>query len=303
MEGDAFRPESFGSFVGQEAIKRQLQVAISAARADNRPMEHVLLTGPPGFGKTSLASIIAQALRDPFESYMMPIKNSVLVGLTRRFCGVVLLDELHRASDKAQEELLPLLESGYIQLPNGSRLHNEWLTIVGATTERENIIGPLYDRFVLKPEFDPYTDEEMATIIKKMIVTAEIPLSDEDALVLGKASGGTPRNARQFVLSARDLFTIEGTVPSAAEILALNRVNEDGLTHQHKLYLETLDKLGGQAGIKPLSMMLRLHASVIMELERLLLENDYITYSARGRELTAAGFAKLNGKGPIRRVI
>lgn len=301
MEGDVFRP-TWDTFVGQESIKRQLRVAIAAARNEARPMEHVLLTGPPGFGKTSLSSIIAEALGDPFVEYMMPLKQSVLVNLVRKFTGVILLDELHRAPTRAQEELLPLLQFGYIQLPNGTRLVNDWLTIIGATTEREKIIAPLYDRFVHKPEFDPYSDEEMAQIVHNMALLAEHPLSDDDAVALGKATGGSPRTARQFVLTARDLKSSTGQMPSAEQVLDLNRVTPDGLTRQHKLYLEILDKLGGQAGIKPLSMMLRLHESVIMELERLLLHRGYITYGARGRELTAVAYAKLNGRGNARRV-
>lgn len=300
MEGESFHPESFDGFVGQEAIKKQLQVAIGAARNQMRPMEDVLLTGPPGLGKTTLAGMIANALGDPFESYVMPIKNSALVNLVRRFHGVVLLDELHRSA-KTQEDLLPLLQFRYIQLPNGTRLYNEWLTIIGATTEREKIIGPLYDRFVHKPEFDVYTENEMAEIVQEMSIQAEVPISQEDAIILGKAAGGTPRNARQLVLTARDLLSSSGKAPTAQEILALVRVDGEGLTYQHKLYLETLDQLGGQAGVKSLSMMLRLHETVIVELERLLIQHGYITYSSRGREMTAKAFAK-NGKGPIRRV-
>ena len=287
---DVLRPASWDDFVGQDAVKRELAVRIAAANEGGRPLEPLLLTGPPGFGKTSLARIIASEMALPYESFNMPISRATLTQFVRQFDGLVLLDEIHRCPPKQQEELLPLLEFDYLQQPDGSRVYSGFLGIIGATTEPQKLIAPLYDRFVIKPEFDAYTDDQMGTIVAGMAAKAGVELDTDTAVTLGRAAAGTPRNARQLVLAARDLAAVNGAVPSASDVLELCRVDETGLSVQHVRYIETLKALGGKAGVKTLSNLLRLNESVVTDLERLLLTSSYVELTDRGRVLTRRGY-------------
>ena len=190
---NGIRPETWDDYVGQEAMKDRLAVHISSALIREETLDHILLTGPPGCGKTSLASIIATEFGEPFTSFLMPIKEKALLLFLRQRHGVVLFDEIHRLSVKQQEALLPLVEDGYYQLDNGDRVYADNLTIIGATTEPEKIIPPLFDRFPIKPPFDDYTADEMRDIVHRMAYASGIELDDMQAAVLGSAAGGVPR--------------------------------------------------------------------------------------------------------------
>ncbi len=292
--GDQLRARSWDEFIGQQALKERLDVHIKAAVQTGQPLGHIFLSGPPGFGKTTMAGIIASRVNDPFEALTMPIKPIAFATFMRQFKGgVLLLDEIHRASKGQQEDLLTLVESGYLCTPRGQKIEAPWLTVIGATTEPEKVIPPLYDRFQIRPAIVPYTDGEMAQITLGMVSLANMEMSVEVATALGRAAGGTPRNARQLVLTARDLGEITGKEPSAEDVLSLCRVEPDGLTSSHMDYLRCLEKMGGTAGLRTLSMMLRLADAVIRELERLLLELGFVTYSGQGRELTTLGHRRV----------
>lgn len=289
---DHLRPSTWDEYVGQGPLKKRLEVHIQACLAENRPLEHVLLCGPPGAGKTTLAQIIATRLGDPLEVLTMPVKLSTLISIVRQHQGVLLLDEIHRGTHKEQEDLLPLLEFGYLQTKSGRKVYADFLTVVGATTEPQKIIPPLYDRFPIRPDFDDYTDQELSEIVENMGNKGGIELNAEALEVFGQAAGGSPRVARQLVLASRDLKIVH---PDAGpdEVLLLVRVQADGLSEQHIRYLNALLDLGGTAGIKPLSNILRLNENVITELERLLLARKMIEFTAQGRELTEIGMRRI----------
>lgn len=300
-EDDVLRPREWAEFIGQASLKDQLDVAITAAIKDNppegRPLEHVLLDGPPGFGKTSLASIIASRLGDPFTAVKMPIKPAALKSILRQWDGGVLfLDEIHNASKAMQEDLFTVLEGGYLSLPNGGKIRVDWLTVIAATTEPEKIIPPLYQRFDLVPEFEAYSPEEMATIVEGMCRRLGVKLADETYEALGRAAGGTPRICKKLVKAARNLGIAHDCRPSAEEILKHARVDRDGLTAKHMAYLNCLDDLGGTAGLRLLSSTLRLHEVTLRELERTLFDQKLISPTERGREITSAGSRKVRGE-------
>lgn len=286
---DDLRPTDWHEYIGQERLKRELDIRISSAIKDERPLDHVLLCGPPGAGKTSLGEIVSYQLGEPLEIVTMPITLRTLIQLVTNFSGVLVMDEIHRCSDSQQEVLLPLLEFGYVQDTSGRKADAEWLTVVGTTTEKAQLIDPLIDRFTIQPEYDAYTDEELALIVQSMAVKGGIVMSETTSLALGVAAAGTPRRARKFVLAYRDLANTLDREPTSDEVLDLCRTETDGLTSAHVKYIETLHALGGAKGLNVLCSLLRRKASELQEMERLLVEKGYLQFGDRGRELTKAG--------------
>lgn len=296
---DNLQPANFDEFIGQDRIKTRLTVMIQAAFAEKRPLDHMLIHGSPGFGKSTLARLIAEASGDCFEQVIMPLKAGELFKLVRRFEGVLLLDEIHRANKTQQEELFTLLiPGGYIQGPSGAKYQPHWLTLIGATTEPNALVEPLRQRFPIKLAASDYTQEEVGTILRGMAEKADLDLSAETAEILGQAAGGVPRNARQFVLAARDLRTVKGTTPTAEEILDFCEVEADGLTMDHLSFLRYLDDLGGVASIRTLSSLMRLGEGHLENLEELLQRKQFVTISSKGRELTNAGAERVRATRP-----
>lgn len=301
---DPLRPACWDEFVGQARAKDELDVAITSSLERLKPLGHVLLAGPAGFGKTSLATIIAGRLSrqpDQFEAVSMAGMNAV--GMSRLFrtnpMGVLLLDEIHAANKAMQDMLLTLLEDGYVMTPGGQKLLAPWLCVVGATTEKEKLTPALRQRFEHQPRFVDYTHDEMAVIVTNMATKIGVDVDEDMAATLGGAAGGIPRNARRLVRKLRDL-RLARRPASPTDVLRHAGVDADGVTDEHLDYLAALDKAGGVAGLDTLRMLLTLHESDVRELERFLLQRGLIMYGAVGRELTTAGARKLRGNQPLR---
>jgi Holliday junction DNA helicase RuvB len=288
---NALRPQSWDTYIGQEKVKDRLQISIDGAINRNDPLDHVLLYGEPGCGKTSLAALISQEMKSEFVPMVMPVKVKALAKVFMEPMNglattrVIFLDEIHRLSKKDQEFLLPVLEDHEIQFENGKKFQIPGnFTVVGATTELERIIRPLRDRFIHKPKFDDYTDDEMADIVERMARRISIFIPRDDAISLGRASAGVPRQARTLVFTARDLGTTDPEV-----VLETCGISAEGLTEDHMSYLEALDHMGQVAGVDVLTNYTGQPKDVLLDLEKLLVRKRYIEYTPKGRSLMVAG--------------
>lgn len=299
MATDTTRVSTWDGYIGQEAMKARLRIHIDAAVEQCRTLEHVLLAASPGFGKTSLAAIIAGEMHARFETRTMPISEKAIADLVLEcdsygeYC-VLFLDEIHAASRKEQEFLQPLLEFGQITTRRGRVYEALNLTVIGATTEAEKLVRPLRDRFPIQPDFDEYMVEDLQRMLLGMARMVNVEMCEETARVLAGAAGGVPRRARTFVLAARDLVVKHMRPATAAEILDLCRVDEQGLSADHYKYLHTLHLMGGVSGLANLRNVLRLPDIAVRDLELLLLRHDFIELTSGGRALLPMGARKIH---------
>lgn len=286
------RPKEWDEYIGQEALKTILQTAIGSAKRRDATLRPILLMGVPGCGKTTLAEIIANDLGVPLVSHIWPLQEKVLARIVQSHENTVLfLDEIHRGSDKQKEMLLPLLEDHYMEDSRGRKLFSNRLHIVGATTEADKIIKPLWDRFRIRPPFEPYSDLDMARITLRMAYTLGLKEAKfEWASELGAAALGVPRNAQSLVEFALDMQEMTDTMPTAAEVLDAYQVTDSGLTADHVNYVCALAMAGGQGGIDLMKQLLSLPQGYITGLEVDLIKQGLLQRERTGRELTQRGF-------------
>lgn len=288
MSDSNLRPLSWEDYIGQDKLKKRLRVAMSGAQQRDAALDHTLFIAPPGYGKTALVSLIAQEMVDELHVLVMPVKQKVLQKTLLEKPGIIFLDELHRLPKKDQEVLLyPMEEDREVHFANGNVLKiPHGFTIIGATTELKPIIEPLRDRFIWKPKFEIYTDEDMTKIVYNMARSVGIrDMPQAHAEALGAASAGVPRQARTLVFMARDLGTTD-----PKRVLHMADITSDGLTADHLEYLVKLDHLGQIAGIDVLANFTGQPKDVIVQLEKLLLRKKMIEYSQKGRVLTTRGY-------------
>lgn len=294
----ALRPVNWDSYIGQQDIKNRLQVQIQAAKERGERLGHILLIGPAGSGKSSLGALIAEAMGVEFLSIMItPTFNPDVI--SRRILEadrdlVILLDEIHLLPRRHQHVLYSILEDNVISFSNGKSVPIEHaVTIIAATTEPQDLTKSLFDRFDIHHLFSDYSDEEMADIVAGFADQLGLYLTDEECEALGRASAGTPRQARKLVLAARDLGDAD-----PQRVFELCGITEDGLTEDHVSYLRTLHALGGTAGIDNLASHSGRPKEVILDAEKLLVKRRFIEIAKKGRTLMMPGLKALKKADP-----
>jgi len=313
----ALRPKTLQEFVGQKRVANQLDLLLSAARNRNSPADHVLLSGPPGLGKTTLAMIIASEMNAPIRITSGPAIQhagdlaSILSSLVEG--EILFLDEIHRMSRPAEELLYLAMEDFRVDVIVGKGagataipLELPHFTLVGATTRAGLLPSPLRDRFGFTAQLDFYENAELSVIVKRSASLMGIEIGEEAITELGSRSRGTPRVANRLLRRVRDYAQVHSNgkvgIKEARAALEMYEVDEIGLDRLDLGVLETLVKRfnGGPVGISTLAMAIGEEAETIESLaEPFLVRVGFISRTPRGRIATPAGFEHLGLKAPI----
>ncbi|MCY4320833.1 MAG: Holliday junction branch migration DNA helicase RuvB [Bdellovibrionaceae bacterium] len=303
----ALRPKNFDEFPGQNLIKKQLKVFVSAAKQRKEPLDHILLYGPPGLGKTTLARIIANTMEVNYVPTSGPAIRrkgdlaAILTTLKDR--SVLFIDEIHRLSSDLEEYLYSAMEDFFIDIVTGEglgansmRFHISPFTLIGATTRTGLLKAPFRDRFGIMERLDFYDEDSLCSIVNRSAQLLNIKLSSEGARELAKRSRGTPRIVNRLLRRIRDYAQVAGkkSIDKDLACYALEElgVNKQGLTRLDMEILKTLHfNFGGQpVGIDTLSSALSEEADTLEDFyEPYLIRKGLIQKTARGRILSEKG--------------
>lgn len=312
----SLRPRRLEDFIGQEGLKEQLAVSIGAAISRGEALDHVLLAGPPGLGKTSLAQIVAAELDVPFMQTAGPAlerKGDIAAFLTAlEPRSVFFVDEIHRLPRALEETFYPAMEDGQLPITVGQGAGARVVTIdlppftlIGATTRTGLLTTPLRDRFGIQHRLDHYLPTDLARIVRRSARLLGVTIEDDGALAVAARSRGTPRVANRLLKRVRDYAEVRSngvvTAEVAAAALDLLEVDHQGLDRLDREILRTIcEKFGGgPVGLSTLAAAVGEEQDTIEDVyEPYLLQRALIERTPRGRAATARAFAHLGLEPP-----
>ncbi|MEO5560219.1 MAG: Holliday junction branch migration DNA helicase RuvB [Dokdonella sp.] len=315
------RPQRLSEYLGQEVVREQMSIYIEAARRRGEALDHVLIFGPPGLGKTTLSHVIANELGVNLRSTSGPVLErpgdlaALLTNLQPR--DVLFVDEIHRLSPIVEEVLYPALEDFQIDIMIGEgpaarsiKLDLPPFTLIGATTRAGLLTAPLRDRFGIVQRLEFYSTTELTAIVRRAAKILGIACDGEGAIEIARRARGTPRIANRLLRRVRDYAEVraDGTItaPVAAAALAMLKVDAEGFDALDRrllsMIIENFD--GGPVGVDSLAAALSEERGTIEDVvEPFLIQQGYLVRSARGRMATNKAFLHMGFKPPKRPVL
>jgi Holliday junction DNA helicase RuvB len=311
QEETRLRPSKLDEFMGQPALKEQLGIFLQAARRRGEALDHVLFHGPPGLGKTTLASILAHELGVEITQTSGPVieKAGDLAGLLTNLepRGILFIDEIHRLSPVVEEYLYPALEDFTVDIlldrgpsARSLKLNLERFTLVGATTRAGLLSSPLRARFGVTLRLDYYGPDDLAAIVHRSAKILDVHIAGEAALEIARRSRGTPRVANRLLRRVRDYALIKAdgriSLPVTREALRLLEVDERGLDEMDRRLLDALISKyqGGPVGLNTLAVVVGEEPASLEDVyEPFLIQEGFLKRTSRGREATALAYRHL----------
>jgi Holliday junction DNA helicase RuvB len=307
----SLRPRVLAEYIGQQSVKDNLEVAIQAARRRGEPLDHILLYGPPGLGKTTLASVIANEMRARFRATAGPLiqlKGDLTAILTNlEFGDVLFIDEIHRLQPNIEEILYPAMEDFKLDIIIGQgpsarthRLDLRRFTLIAATTRAGLITAPLRSRFGMVHRLDFYTVPELEYIVRRSAEILNAPITAEGCYEIAKRCRGTPRVANRLLKRTRDFAEVKGngeiTASIACDALKLLDIDEHGFDDiDRKLLRAVIERFGGgPVGVNTIAAVLSEEVDAIEDMyEPYLLQIGFLQRTPRGRVATKLAYDHL----------